>query len=138
MCVTRVLAQVFAYSEFQKIPITLPLAQKALSDMLVQTKKSVKLDDIVKTVSDFMDPRGRNDKKGTKKEVAHPRQIAMYLLRTELDASFSTIGDFFGGRDHTTVLHAVEKVTKNRESTLRIREEVASIREKLQLPVKMG
>lgn len=130
------LARVFAYSEFQKIPITLPLAQKALSDMLVQTKKSVKLDDIVKTVSDFYGiPVEEMIKKGRKKEVAHPRQIAMYLLRTELDASFSTIGDFFGGRDHTTVLHAVEKVTKNRESTLRIREEVASIREKLQLPV---
>lgn len=127
------LARVFAYSEFQKVPITLPLVQKALSDMLVQTKKSVKLDDIVKTVSDFYGiPVEEMVKKGRKKEIAHPRQVAMYLLRTELDTPFSTIGDFFGGRDHTTVLHAVEKVTKNRESTLRIREEIASIKEKLQ------
>lgn len=129
------LARVFAYSEFQKVPITLPLVQKALSDMLVQTKKSVKLDDIVKTVSDFYGvPVEEMVKKGRKKEVTHPRQVAMYLLRTELDTPFSTIGDFFGGRDHTTVLHAVEKVTKSRESTLRIREEVASIKEKLQTP----
>lgn len=128
------LARVFAYSEFQKVPITLLLVQKALSDMLVQTKKSIKLDDIVKTVSDFYGVSVEEMiKKGRKKEIAHPRQVAMYLLRTELDTSFSTIGDFFGGRDHTTVLHAVEKVTRNRESTLRIREEVASIREKLQV-----
>ncbi|MFZ1654461.1 MAG: chromosomal replication initiator protein DnaA [Candidatus Moraniibacteriota bacterium] len=128
------LARVCAYSEFQKIPIGLSLVQKALSDMLVQTKKSVKLDDIVKVVSDFYGvPVEEMVKKGRKKEVAHPRQVAMYLLRTELDTPFSTIGDFFGGRDHTTVLHAVDKVTKNRESTLRIREEIASLKEKLQV-----
>ena len=128
------LARVFAYSEFQKVPISLSLVQKALSDMLVQTKKSVKLDDIVQIVSDFYGiPVEEMVKKGRKKEIAHPRQVAMYLLRTELDTPFSTIGDFFGGRDHTTVLHAVDKVTKNRESTLRIREEIASIKEKLQV-----
>ncbi|MGB3073099.1 MAG: chromosomal replication initiator protein DnaA [Candidatus Moraniibacteriota bacterium] len=128
------LARVSAYSEFQKVPIGLSLVQKALSDMLVQTKKSVKLDDIVKIVSDFYGvPVEEMVKKGRKKEVAHPRQVAMYLLRTELDTPFSTIGDFFGGRDHTTVLHAVDKITKNRESTLRIREEIASLKEKLQV-----
>lgn len=128
------LSRVFAYSEFQKVPIGLSLVQKALSDMLVQTKKSVKLDDIVQTVSTFYGvPVEEMVKKGRKKEVAHPRQVAMYLLRTELDTPFSTIGDFFGGRDHTTVLHAVDKITKNRESTLRIREEIASIKEKLQV-----
>ncbi len=129
------LSRVFAYSEFQKVPITLSLVQKALSDMLVQTKKSVKLDDIVQIVSNFYGvPVEEMIKKGRKKEVAHPRQVAMYFLRTELDTPFSTIGDFFGGRDHTTVLHAVDKITKNRESTLRIREEIASIREKIQSP----
>jgi chromosomal replication initiator protein len=92
------------------------------------------LDDIVKIVSDFYGvPVEEMVKKGRKKEVAHPRQVAMYLLRTELDTPFSTIGDFFGGRDHTTVLHAVDKITKNRESTLRIREEIASLKEKLQV-----
>lgn len=129
------LARVFAYSEFQKVPITLSLVQKALSDMLVQTKKSVKLDDIVKTVSTFYGVSVEDMvKKGRKKEIAHPRQVAMYLLRTELDTPFSTIGEFFGGRDHTTVLHAVDKITKNRESTLRIREEIASLKEKIQNP----
>lgn len=127
------LSRVLAYSEFQKVPITLPLVQKALSDMLVQTKKSVKLDDIVQVVSDFYGVAVEEMvKKGRKKEVAHPRQIAMYLLRTELDTPFSTIGDFFGGRDHTTVLHAVEKVTKNKETITRVREELHSLQEKLQ------
>lgn len=131
------LSRVFAYSEFQKVPISLSLVQKALSDMLVQTKKSVKLDDIVQVVSDFYGvPLEELVKKGRKKEVAHPRQVAMFLLRTELDTPFSTIGDFFGGRDHTTVLHAVDKITKLQTSTLRIREEVASLTEKLrQRPV---
>jgi chromosomal replication initiator protein len=129
------LSRVFAYSEFQKVPITLPLVQKALADMLVQTKKSVRLDDIVQIVSDFYGvPIEEMVKKGRKKEVAHPRQMAMYLLRTELDTPFSTIGDFFGGRDHTTVLHAVEKVNRAKESHLRIKEELLSLKEKLQAP----
>lgn len=127
------LSRVLAYSEFQKVPITLPLVQKALSDMIIQTKKSVKLDDIVQVVSDFYGVAIEEMvKKGRKKEIAHPRQIAMYLLRTELDTPFSTIGDFFGGRDHTTVLHAVEKVTKNKELSTRVREELHSLKEKLQ------
>ncbi len=129
------LSRVFAYSEFQQVPITFPLVQKALSDMLVQTKKSVRLDDIVQVVSDFYGvPVEEMVKKGRKKEVAHPRQIAMYLLRTELDTPFSTIGTFFGGRDHTTVLHAVEKVSQSKESHLRIKEELLSLKEKLQTP----
>ena len=128
------LSRVLAYSEFQKVPITLSLVQKALSDMLIQTKKSVKLSDIVQIVSDFYGVAVEEMiKKGRKKEIAHPRQIAMYLLRTELDTPFSAIGDFFGGRDHTTVLHAVEKVTKNRESVTRVREELHSLKEKLEL-----
>lgn len=127
------LSRVLAYSEFQKVPITVSLVQKALADMLVQTKKSVKVDDIVQVVSEFYGiPVEEMVKKGRKKEVAHPRQIAMYLLRTELDTPFSTIGEFFGGRDHTTVLHAVEKITKNKETTTRIREELHSLKEKLQ------
>ncbi len=49
-------------------------------------------------------------KESRKKEFVKPRQIAMYLIRKELDNSFPSIGDFFGGRDHTTVMHAVDKV----------------------------
>jgi len=51
-------------------------------------------------------------KQSRKKEFVKPRQIAMYLIRKELDNSFPSIGDFFGGRDHTTVMHAVEKIEK--------------------------
>ena len=51
-------------------------------------------------------------KQSRKKEYVKPRQIAMFLIRKELDNSFPSIGDFFGGRDHTTVMHAVEKVGK--------------------------
>lgn len=128
------LARVLAYSEFQKLPISLSLVQKILSDTIVQTKKSVKIDDVVQVVSEFYGiPTEEMVKKGRKKEITHPRQVAMYLLRTELDTSFSAIGDFFGGRDHTTVLHAVEKVSQLKETTLRIREEIVSLKEKLRV-----
>jgi chromosomal replication initiator protein len=49
-------------------------------------------------------------KQSRKKEFVKPRQIAMFLIRKELDNSYPSIGDFFGGRDHTTVMHAVEKI----------------------------
>jgi chromosomal replication initiator protein len=127
------LARVFAYSEFQHVPITLPLVQKALSDMISQGKKNLKIGDIVKVVSDFYSiPIEEMVRKGRKKEVTHPRQIAMYLLRTELDTPLSTIGDFFGGRDHTTVLHAVDKISQSKDSHIRVKEELLSLKQQLQ------
>ncbi len=62
-----------------------------------------------------------------------PRQIAMYLLRKEMNMSYPGIGKYFSGRDHTTALHAYEKVNKELKENERLREEVEFLREKLYL-----
>lgn len=125
------LSRIAAYSELQHIPISLTLVQKILSDT-IQHKKKLSLTDIVEIITDFYHV-SQDDltKKGRKKEVAHPRQIAMYIMRTELETPLSTIGEFFGGRDHTTVLHAVEKITREKETRLRIKEELTSLLERV-------
>ena len=69
--------------------------------------------------------------KSRKKEISLPRQIAMYLFRTELKLSYPGIGKYFGGRDHTTVLHACRKVKELRESDNRIREDYQNLLRRL-------
>ena len=70
-------------------------------------------------------------KQSRKKEFVKPRQIAMYLIRKELDNSFPSIGDFFGGRDHTTVMHAVDKIKNMVTQKDSFKQEVDLILDKL-------
>lgn len=125
------LSRIAAYSELQHIPISLTLVQKVLGDTL-QHKKKLSPDEVLSVITDFYHVT-REDlvKKGRKKEIAHPRQIAMYLMRTELETPLSSIGSLFGGRDHTTVLHAVEKITKEKETRQRMKEELTSLLDQL-------
>lgn len=69
--------------------------------------------------------------KGRKKEIAYARHIAMYLMRNELNISYPSIGATFGGRDHTTALHAFEKITKDLEADEKVREDVAILKERI-------
>ncbi|NTU98600.1 chromosomal replication initiator protein DnaA, partial [Candidatus Falkowbacteria bacterium] len=64
-----------------------------------------------------------------KKELVTPRQIIMYLLREEVNASFPTIGQELGGRDHTTAMHAHSKITKEVQENERLKQEIESIKQ---------
>jgi chromosomal replication initiator protein len=70
-------------------------------------------------------------KQSRKKEYVKPRQIAMYISRKELASSFPTIGEFYGGRDHTTVMHGVEKIENLVAQTENLKQEVELILDKL-------
>jgi chromosomal replication initiator protein len=107
--------KVIAYTNFSNSPITLENAQKALTEFNIgNVNKIISIQEIQQLVSttfkikmdDFL------AKKRTR-NVAFPRQIAMYLCRELTDYSLPRIGDFFGGRDHTTVIHACEKISKD-------------------------
>ena len=101
------LNRVIAYCEFHKIAPTLENTQKILAELIENNKKSLRTEDIFKVITEFYDVSEEDlIKKGRKKEISHPRQVMMYLLRQELELPFSAIGDLFGGRDHTTTLHA--------------------------------
>ena len=108
--------RVTAYAGFRNKPVTLELAKEALEDLLALNRRQISIDYIQKTVADFFKLKVA-DMYG-KRRLAHivlPRQVAMYLAKELTQKSLPEIGDAFGGRDHTTVLHAVRKITEQRQ-----------------------
>lgn len=125
------LSRIAAFSELQHVPISLTLVQKVLGDTL-QHKKKLSAESILSLITNFYHVTQEDlVKKGRKKEIAYPRQMAMYLMRTELETPLSSIGAYFGGRDHTTVLHAVEKITREKENRQRVKEELTNLIDQL-------
>jgi chromosomal replication initiator protein len=125
------LNRVLAYSDLSGIPLTLDLAQNALIDFLPQGA-DLKPDDVLEAVSRaFGVSSDRILGRERTREVALPRQVAMYLLREEGGVSLPRIGDFIGGRDHTTVIYACDKVSDLMETDDRVRRQVLQIREQL-------
>ena len=106
--------KIVAYASLMGSPITIDLAKKILDAMGTSTKnKQITFDDIIQVTSDYF--KIKKEEFFTKKRtqnIAYPRQIAMYLCREMADFSYPRIGEFFGGRDHTTVIHAYEKIVK--------------------------
>ncbi len=95
-------------------------------------KKHTTAKDIMRQVSDFYDLKIKDLKgKRRKKEIVVPRQIAMYLLRTEMGVPFMKIGDLFGGRDHTTAMHSVEKITNELSNSESLRVDIAALKKQL-------
>lgn len=105
------LIRVVAYAKLIGKEVSTELAKEVLRDMIIEGEKKITIDLIQKKVSEFFDIK-LSDMRAKKrsKAVAYPRQIAMYLARQLTDFSLPEIGDQFGGRDHTTVIHACEKV----------------------------
>ena len=102
-----------AYSSFSGCDITLEMAQKALSNMISGTERVITVDMVQKSVCDFFKVK-LSDIKSVRRQrvIAVPRQIGMFLSRKLTDSSFPVIGDQFGGRDHSTVIHACNKIEK--------------------------
>jgi len=125
------LNRVLAYSDLSGIPLTLELAQQALTDFFPQVA-DLQPDDVLSMVSRvFGISNERLLGRERTREVALPRQVAMYLMREEGGVSLPQIGEFLGGRDHTTVIYACEKVTDLMETDDRFRRQVLQIRERL-------
>ena len=106
------LTKLIAYSELVRKEITLEIAQNQLKDVFSQSKHgNVTIDNILRVVADQY-KLAYNDLKGKKrtKNIAFPRQIAMYIAREITEYSTTELGFEFGGRDHTTVMHACQKI----------------------------
>lgn len=127
------LNKVLAHAEFTKQRATIEYAQKLLSDVLHQPQPRVlDVTKILEAVSAYYNLSLEElCGKRRKKEIVRPRQIAMYLLRKENNVSFPSIGSYFGGRDHTTAMHACEKITKLLEHDDELSQEISFIRERL-------
>ena len=105
------LRKVLAYSRFSQKDISIGLAREALKDLLSIQNRQVGVENIQKTVADFYKIKIADMySKKRPASIARPRQIAMYLAKEMTQKSLPEIGELFGGRDHTTVLHAVRKI----------------------------
>jgi chromosomal replication initiator protein len=109
------LRKVLAYSRFSLKDINITLAREALRDLLSIHNRQVSVENIQKTVADFYKIKVADMySKKRPASIARPRQIAMFLAKDMTKKSLPEIGELFGGRDHTTVLHAVRKITEER------------------------
>ncbi len=109
------LKKVIAYCGFHQKQPSLEAVREALKDLLSLQKTLISVENIQKTVADFYNIKVADMySKRRPANIAMPRQIAMYLAKELTQKSFPDIGDLFGGRDHTTVLHAVKKISEQR------------------------
>ena len=122
------LRRVIANSTFTGRPISLEFAKEALRDLLALQDRLVSIENIQKTVADYFKIRvGDLLSKRRSRSVARPRQIAMALAKELTNHSLPEIGDAFGGRDHTTVLHACRRVAALRETEKRVDEDYVNL-----------
>lgn len=110
------LRKILAYSRFNQKEVSIPLAREALRDLLSIQNRQIGVENIQKTVADFYKIKVADMySKKRPASIARPRQIAMYLAKELTQKSLPEIGELFGGRDHTTVLHAVRKIGTERQ-----------------------
>jgi len=122
------LRRVIANAHFTGRPITLDFAKEALRDLLALQDKLITIDNIQKTVAEYYKIRV-SDLHSTRRSrsITRPRQLAMALAKELTNHSLPEIGEAFGGRDHTTVLHACRKIVELRESDPRINEDYVNL-----------
>ena len=119
------LRKVMAYARFNRKEISIQLARDALRDLLSIQNRQISVDNIQKTVADFYKIKMADMySKKRPASIARPRQIAMYLAKELTQKSLPEIGELFGGRDHTTVLHAVRKIGAERQQVTELNQQL--------------
>jgi len=119
------LRKILAYSHFHGRETTIDVVKEALKDLLSVQNRQISVENIQKTVADFFNIKVADMySKKRPANIARPRQIAMYLAKELTQKSLPEIGELFGGRDHTTVLHAVRKIAADRSKNPEINHEL--------------
>ncbi len=119
------LRKILAYSRFNQKEISIQLAREALRDLLSIQNRQISVENIQKTVADYYKIKVADMySKKRPASIARPRQIAMYLAKELTQKSLPEIGELFGGRDHTTVLHAVRKISAERQTVTELNQQL--------------
>jgi chromosomal replication initiator protein len=119
------LRKILAYSRFNQKEISIQLAREALRDLLSIQNRQISVENIQKTVADYYKIKVADMySKKRPASIARPRQIAMYLAKELTQKSLPEIGELFGGRDHTTVLHAVRKIAQERQNVTELNQQL--------------
>ena len=128
------LNQVVVAAKLSAAPINESIARKVIASYNSAPKKFLSPKKILKAVADFYDIEEKSlMHRSRKQDVVRPRQIAMYLMREELKTSYPSIGEKFGGRDHTTVIHSCEKIGQDLQKNPEFAEEIKAIRDRMLL-----
>src|SRR5258707_1239429 len=124
------LKRVLAYARFNNAMVTVGTAREALKDLLAVLNRQVSIENIQKTVADYFKIKvSEMYSKKRFRSVARPRQVAMALAKDLTQQSLPEIGEAFGGRDHTTVLHACRKTAELRESDQKFARDYAQLQQ---------
>ena len=119
------LRKILAYSRFNQKDVSIQLAREALRDLLSIQNRQISVENIQKTVADYYKIKVADMySKKRPASIARPRQIAMYLAKEMTQKSLPEIGELFGGRDHTTVLHAVRKIAGERQQLTELNQQL--------------
>lgn len=109
------LVKLMAYSSVTNSPITLSMAQQVLKHLIHNAERRVSIDAVVRVVADrFGLQPSQLKQRSNARQIAFPRQVAMYIAKEVTAASLPEIGRYFGGKHHTTVLHSIQKIEKER------------------------
>ncbi len=122
-----------AYASLTGQKITVDMAKNILRDLLGGKRKVITIEDIQEVVANRFHIKISDLKsKRRTKTLVYPRQIAMFLSRDLTDASFPEIGRDFGGKDHTTIIHACKQMQKSQETDTALRATIDSLKEKIE------
>jgi chromosomal replication initiator protein len=127
------LTRLFAFASLVGREITLDMAQECLADILRASERKITIDEIIRKVADHYNLRLSDLLSARRaRSVARPRQVAMYLAKTLTTRSLPEIGRKFGGRDHTTVIHAVRKIEELKKTDAQVADDVELLRRMLE------
>ncbi|HEX3203949.1 MAG TPA: chromosomal replication initiator protein DnaA [Nitrospiraceae bacterium] len=126
------LVRLGAYSSLTGQPIALEMAKNVLRDIIGEKKRVITMDDIEEAVAErFHIKISEMRSRRRSKTLVYPRQIAMYLCRELTNSSFPEIGRHFGGKDHTTIIHACKQVTKGKQADATLNSTLESLKEQI-------
>jgi chromosomal replication initiator protein len=126
------LIRIGAFASLTSTPVSLEMARDVLKDILVERNKELTVEEILKRVSSHYNIKISDIKSAKRlKAVVLPRQIAMYLSRQLTSSSYPEIGDRFGGKDHSTIIHAIRKIEKLIEEDFQLRSTIENLKKEL-------
>ncbi len=126
------LIRLLAFQKLNNQAINIETTEKLLQKLVLPPQKKITPKIVIKAVADFYDLKEKEIMSSSRKrEIVRPRQVAMYLMREELKNSYPFIGRKFGGRDHTTAIHAYEKITKEMKKNTGTAEEIGLIKQQV-------
>ena len=126
------LIRIGAYASLTSVPVSLEMTREVLKDILIERNRELSVEEIIKRVSIHFSMKISDIKSAKRlKAVVLPRQIAMYLSRQLTSSSYPEIGDRFGGKDHSTIIHAIRKIEKLMEEDFQLRSTIEGLRKEL-------